>query len=61
MCPQIERVSFRETGRRFLGEGVEASWGPQLLSAKLVGDVSSRGKWMKLSRAALPLEEKEMP
>jgi hypothetical protein len=50
-----------KTDQVLVGEGWEASWGPQLASQKIVSDEhdvgweesSDRGKWMKLFREAL--------
>ena len=37
MCPRMDCVSLIEAGQMFLGEGTEASCGPQFASAKAAG------------------------
>jgi hypothetical protein len=65
-CPEMDRVSLRDTWREVLDVGTDASWGPQLESVnavgfRMLGIESSSGKVRKLSRESFALELKEMP
>jgi hypothetical protein len=62
-CPQMERVSFKETSRILDSLGREASWGPQLASAKAarVTSLVPTGKKTKAPSFELDREEKDIP
>ena len=56
---------IEETGQMFLGEGTEASCGPQFASVKAAGKgvdefLSGKGNVMKLSKLSFKHELKEM-